>query len=234
MKRNKLIVLMLAFTLTAALALAGCGKQQNESEEPAETETETEAQTEEDSVIDYLVLVTHDNPLPDGWELYVRYAAGHTGGTFDPAAKYLKPAGYGNPPAMHSEYIEIGRRPWKYRPGGSAICPPLAEMPQERSRFSSNDIGELGAAVARGVQEISFDLDPAGDWEGKLEGILRKLSCHAIMDIHVNGSGWDDDALKRLYGLVFDFDAVGHTVFTAEDEGVRARLAALAPDIPCR
>lgn len=68
MKRNKLIVLMLAFTLTAALALAGCGKQQNESEEPAETETETEAQTGEDSVIDYLVLVTHDNPLPDGWE----------------------------------------------------------------------------------------------------------------------------------------------------------------------
>ena len=154
--------------------------------------------------------------------------------TFDPKEKYLKPAGYGNPPAMHSEYIEIGRRPWKYRPGGSAICPPLAEMPQERSRFSSNDIGELGAAVARGVQEISFDLDPAGDWEGKLEGILRKLSCHAIMDIHVNGRDWDDDALKRLYGLVFDFDAVGHTVFTAEDEGVRARLAALAPGIPCR
>jgi hypothetical protein len=88
--------------------------------------------------------------------------------------------------------------------------------------------------VARGVQEISFDLDPAGDWEGKLEGILRKLSCHAIMDIHVNGRDWDDDALKRLYGLVFDFDAVGHTVFTVADDAVRGRLSEQSPGIPCR
>lgn len=68
MKRNKLIVLMLAFTLTAALALAGCGKQQNESEEPADAAAETEAQTEEGSVIDYMVLVSPESPLPDGWE----------------------------------------------------------------------------------------------------------------------------------------------------------------------
>ena len=42
---------------------------------------------------------------------------------FDPHAKYLKPMGYGNPPGLHSTYIEVGRRPWKYRPAGSAIIP---------------------------------------------------------------------------------------------------------------
>ena len=94
---------------------------------------------------------------------------------FDPKAKYLKPAGYGNPPAMHSEYIEIGRRPWKYRPGGSAICPPLAEMPAERNYFFSNDLGALGAAVATGAQEIGFSL-AAPDWKARLQPILHKLS----------------------------------------------------------
>ena len=152
--------------------------------------------------------------------------------TFDPKEKYLKPAGYGNPPAMHSEYIEIGRRPWKYRPGGSAICPPLAEMPAERDYFFSNDLGALGAAVATGAQEIGFDLDPTADWASKLEGILRKLSCHAIMDIHLGGTAWKDEDLQRLADLIFDFDAVGHTRFTVTDPAVRQRLAAIAPDIP--
>ena len=151
---------------------------------------------------------------------------------FDPKAKYLKPAGYGNPPAMHSEYIEIGRRPWKYRPGGSAICPPLAEMPAERNYFFSNDLGALGAAVATGAQEIGFSLT-AGNWASTLEGILRKLSCHATMDIHLEGEGWDEEALKGVAGLLFDFDAVAHCRFTVSDPTLRERLAALAPDIPC-
>ena len=152
---------------------------------------------------------------------------------FDPKAKYLKPAGYGNPPAMHSEYIEIGRRPWKYRPGGSAICPPLAEMPAERNYFFSNDLGALGAAVATGAQEIGFALDPASDWTSRLEGILRKLSCHAIMDIHLEGTAWKEEDLQRLADLIFDFDAVGHTRFTVADPAVRERLSALVPTIPC-
>jgi hypothetical protein len=50
----------------------------------------------------------------------------------------------------------------------------------------------------------------------------------------VNGRDWDDDALKRLYGLVFDFDAVGHTVFTVADDAVRGRLSEQSPGIPCR
>ena len=152
---------------------------------------------------------------------------------FDPKAKYLKPAGYGNPPAMHSEYIEIGRRPWKYRPGGSAICPPLAEMPAERNYFFSNDLGALGAAVATGAQEIGFSLT-APDWKARLQPILHKLSCHAIMDIHLDGEGWDEEALKGVVGLLFDYDAMGHTRFTVADAALRERLVALAPDIPCR
>ncbi|MBR4755828.1 MAG: hypothetical protein IK076_02700, partial [Bacteroidales bacterium] len=86
--------------------------------------------------------------------------------TFDPKEKYLKPAGYGNPPALHSEYIEIGRRPWKYRPGGSAIVTPFDEAPAKRlcahRGFSAvapeNSLAALGAAVALGAAEVEFDL----------------------------------------------------------------------------
>ena len=133
--------------------------------------------------------------------------------SFDPHEKYRKPAGYGNPPALHSEYIEIGRRPWLYRPGGSAIVAPLSEAPAERTVVYSNDLGELGAAVARGVQEIAFDLDAASEWEPVLRGILGKLSCHAIMNIHLKGD-WAADARRRLEEIVFIYDAQDHVYYT--------------------
>ena len=44
----------------------------------------------------------------------------------DPAKKFVKAAGFGNPPSSHFDYVEKGRRPWKYRPAGSAVCLPDA------------------------------------------------------------------------------------------------------------
>ena len=46
----------------------------------------------------------------------------------DPRAKYFKPAGFGNPPAAHYQYIEKGRRPYKYRPAGSSIVQSDSQM----------------------------------------------------------------------------------------------------------
>lgn len=134
--------------------------------------------------------------------------------TFDPHEKYLKPAGYGNPPAMHSEYIEIGRRPWKYRPGGSAIVPPLAESSENRSVVSSNDMATLGAAIATGVQEIAITLDAAAPWESFLRDVLKHFSCHAIMNIRLVGEGWDDAASQKVKNLVFAYDAQEYVYYT--------------------
>ena len=88
---------------------------------------------------------------------------------FDPHAKYLKPMGYGNPPGLHSTYIEVGRRPWKYRPGGSAIVPGFRDSEKARPKrlcahrgFSTvapeNSMPAFGAAIALGAAEIEFDL----------------------------------------------------------------------------
>ena len=94
--------------------------------------------------------------------------------------KYYKPAGFGNPPAAHYEYIEKGRRPWKYRPGGSAIVPTDAWMPYPRicahrgfnAVAPENSMPAFGAAVAMGAQEIEFDLWPTKDGE--------IISCHDL------------------------------------------------------
>ena len=120
---------------------------------------------------------------PDGRILGNLYSRiDHLDVTFDPSKKYLKPAGYGNPPAMHSDYIEIGRRPWLYRPGGSAIVAPLSEAPAKRTVTYSNNLAVLGAAIATGTQEIEFDVDAATDWEPFVRSIaitpLLVLTAH--------------------------------------------------------
>ena len=124
--------------------------------------------------------------------------------TFDPKQKYLKPAGYGNPPALHSEYIEIGRRPWKYRPGGSAIVTPFPEAPAQRlcahRGFSAvapeNSLAALGAAVALGAAEVEFDL-----WWTK-DGEI--VSIHdATLDRVSDGSG---KVYEKTYKDLLEYD----------------------------
>lgn len=84
----------------------------------------------------------------------------------DVTKKYYKPAGFGNPPSAHYEYTEKGRRPWKYRPAGSAIARHDAVMPYPRvcahrgfnTIAPENSLPAFGAAVAMGAEEIEFDL----------------------------------------------------------------------------
>jgi hypothetical protein len=99
-----------------------------------------------------------------------------------------------------------------YRPGGSAIVPPLSEQPSERTRVYSNDLATLGAAVATGVQEIAFDLDASSDWESVLRPIMAKLACHAIMNIRLKGD-WTPEARSRLEEIIFAYDAVEYVYY---------------------
>ena len=108
----------------------------------------------------------------------------------DPSAKYYKPAGFGNPLSAHYEYIEKGRRPWKYRPGGSAIVRHDEIMPYPRTcahrGFNTiapeNSLPAFGAAVALGAEEIEFDLWFTKDGE--------VVSIHdSTLDRESNGTG---------------------------------------------
>ena len=141
----------------------------------------------------------------------------------DPTKKFYKPAGYGNPDAAHFEYIEVGRRPWKYRPAGSAICLPDSLMAYPRlcahrgfnAVAPENSLPAFGAAVALGAQEIEFDL-----WETK-DGEI--VSIHdSKLDRVSDGTGfvWDytyEELLQFNFGKGFDGKYDGLKIITFEE-----------------
>lgn len=153
---------------------------------------------------------------------------------FDPEQKYLKPAGYGNPPAKHSQYIEIGRRPWKYRPGGSAIVLPLDENNKTRlcaskgySSISDNRLAAYGAAVAVGASEIGIQV--GNEEELKVfEKVLHQLSCHTIMNVRVENG--NKAFLKNLCKTVHDYDADCHVYFSSSNAKILKQLEILLPE----
>lgn len=142
---------------------------------------------------------------------------------FDPKDKYYKPAGFGNPDAAHYEYIEFGRKPWQYRPGGSAIINDNTRLSYPRicahRGFSAvlpeNSMPAFGAAVAMGADEIEFDLWCTKDGE--------IVSCHdRNLERVSNGTGLITDytfeELEKLdFGVNFGEKFKGMTVVKFED-----------------
>lgn len=142
---------------------------------------------------------------------------------FDPDRKYYKSAGFGNGDAPHYEYIEFGRKPWQYRPAGSAIIPDDKILPYPRvcahRGFSAvapeNSLPAFGAAVALGAPEIEFDLwtSKDGEWVSIHDYSLDRVS---------DGSGyvWDYTLaeLKEFdFGSKFSEDFKGLSILTLEE-----------------
>ena len=143
---------------------------------------------------------------PDGKMLLnMRSEVGFGMVDLDPHKRYLKAAGFGNAPDVHHNYIDRGRRPWKYRPGGSAIVCPDDVMGYPRvcahrgfnTIAPENSMPAFGSAIAMGAEEIEFDL-----WWTKDEEVV---SIHdAKLDRVSDGTGYVwDYTYEEL--LAFDF-----------------------------
>ena len=142
---------------------------------------------------------------------------------FDPKDKYYKPAGYGNPPASHYDYIEFGRKPWQYRFAGSAIVNDNETMGYPRvcahrgfqTIAPENSMPAYGAAVAMGADEIEFDLWPTKDGE--------IVSCHdRKLDRVSTGMGYiTDHTLSELeefdFGVKFGESFKGMKILKFEE-----------------
>lgn len=207
----------------------------------------------------------------------------------DLSKKYFKPAGFGNPLTAHYEYIEKGRRPWKYRPAGSAIVRPDSIMPYPRicahrgfnAVAPENSMPAFGAAVAMGAEEIEFDLwetkdnkivsihdaslERVSDGEGfvfektldellkydfgikhgekfkglkipTFEDILKKFSCHTVMNIHIktktNTEPLPEEYLKNIVELIKKYDCEKYVYFMTGNDTVLEQLREIAPEIP--
>ena len=206
----------------------------------------------------------------------------------NPHKKYYKPAGFGNPEIAHYEYIEHGRRPWKYRPGGSAIILPDHLMSYPRlcahrgfnTAAPENSLPAFGAAVALGAPEIEFDLWETKDGEivsihdknldrvsdgtgyvwdytleehrkfnfGKgfegiynglkvltFEDILKKFSCHVIMNIHIKSRNNSDPLpvayLKKIVSLIDIYDCEQYVYFMSGNDTLLKQLGEIAPHL---
>ncbi len=142
---------------------------------------------------------------------------------FDPKDKYYKPAGYGNAPASHYEYIEWGRKPWQYRNAGPGTVPTddLMKYPRVCAHRGfctvapENSMPAYGAAVALGAEEIEFDVWTTTD------GVL--VSCHdPVLDRVSNGHGniyehSYEELLKLDFGAKFNERFKGLKIPTFEE-----------------
>jgi len=179
--------------------IIGCSHQRSDTHDALETMTRFLAYNTNTYVVRSSVSMGEDSPLggasmvvaPTGKVL--TNLCSHVGMAcvdIDVTQKYYKPAGFGNPPAAHWEYVEQGRRPWKYRPAGSAIVKTNDRMPYPRvcahrgfnTIAPENSMPAFGAAIALGAEEIEFDLWPTADGE--------IVSCHdSTLDRVSNGTG---------------------------------------------
>lgn len=183
--------------------IIGCSHQRSDKQSALETMSRFCAYNCNAYVVRASVSMGEDNEIgggscvvgPDGEVIVdMKGRVGLEAVEIDPKKKYYKPAGFGNPDAAHHEYIEAGRRPWKYRPAGSAIVchddvmgyPRICAHRGFNTIAPENSMAAFGAAIAMGAEEIEFDLWWTKDGE--------------IVSIH-------DDRLDRVSdgtGLVYE------------------------------
>jgi len=225
--------------------IIGCSLQRSDSHEAIETMCRFLAYNTNAYVLRASVSFAEDSTIcgasmavsPEGRVLCnMRGRFGMAQAEFDPAKKYLKPAGFGAEDAPHYQYIEYGRKPWQYRPAGSFIIPDDRWLPHPRVCKDLRGMKDreallmsIGVAVALDVQEIALDLPE----EALLEAILRKFACHVILDIHVP-RGAAAESIARAAALVRRYDCLHHVVLTAADAHEEARLRCCAPEITVR
>ena len=203
--------------------IIGCSHQRSDTHGALETMCKFLAYNTNAYIVRSSVSLGEDSPVgggsmivtPDGRVLCnMKSTVGHGIAEFDPHERYLKPAGFGNPPAPHHKYVEAGRRPWKYRPGGSAIVRYDEWMPFPRvcahrgfnSVAPENSLPAYGAAVAMGAEEIEFDL-----W-ATTDGVIVSTHDERLERVS-NGMGRvDEHTFAELREL--DFGSVAGDAFT--------------------
>ncbi len=176
---------------------------------------------------------------------------------FDPKDKYYKPAGFGGALAPHYEYIEFGRNPWQYRPGGSAIAkneeiapyPRLCAMGGISCALPAGSMPALGAAIAMDANEIGFQICASDEGEpvslgskdleelvkATFEDILRKFSCHSVMNINVDFTAETEaekKCLQKAFSLIKKYDCEKYVYFSSKHDSVLIYLSEIAPKIP--
>ena len=212
--------------------IIGCSHQRSDTHQALQIMTQFLAYNTNTYVVRSSVSMDEDSDIggasmvvaPDGTILANMHSrVGIETVEIDVNKKYYKPAGFGNPPSAHYEYVEQGRRPWKYRPSGSAIVRHEQLMPYPRvcahrgfnTIAPENSMPAFGAAVAMGAEEIEFDL-----WWTK-DGEIVSIHDDRLERVS-NGEGFvyehTLEELKKLdFGSKFNDKFEGMQILTFEE-----------------
>ncbi len=211
--------------------IIGCSHQRSDTHEALEMMSRFLAYNTNAYVVRSSVSLGEDSPTagasmvvtPEGKVvLNMKSRIGMDTVEIDPGQKYYKPGGFGNPDMAHYEYIEKGRRPWKYRPAGSAIVRHDDIMPYPRvcahrgwnAVAPENSMPAFASAIALGAEEIEFDLWVTTDGElvSTHDPVLERVS---------NGEGRVDtksyaELLELDFGVKFGEKFEGLRILTFE------------------
>ena len=141
----------------------------------------------------------------------------------DVTQKHYKQAGFRGKLKAHYDYIEEGRRPWNYRPGGSAICLPDCFMGYPRicakygitTNLPKNSMLSFASAISLDTNEIAFTVYPTSDKE------LVSTASIKLQDIS-NGEGLvyqtSLDNLEKLdFGCTYNENFAGLKIVKLAD-----------------
>ena len=213
--------------------IIGCSRQRTDAHEALGFQNRTCAYDTGAYLLRASVSMGADSPTggcscaiaPDGTVLGAfTNEVGHFDVEFDPRAKFRKPAGYvSGEVSTHPEYVERGRRPCKYRQGGSAIVPCLDEAPAKRlcahrgmsAALPENSMPAFGAAVALGASEIEFDLWPTSDG---MPVSIHDLDLQRLAGVPGRVTEMTFDELRRIdFGILHGAHMKGLRILTPED-----------------
>jgi glycerophosphoryl diester phosphodiesterase len=103
----------------------------------------------------------------------------------------------------------------------------------------SDGKGKVTDFSLKELEALDFGVKHGKGFKGlkitRFEDILRKFSCHTIMNIHLKGDGdapWNVEYLKKVVDLVRVYDAENHVYFMSSSLAVHEQLSKLAPAIP--
>ena len=108
---------------------------------------------------------------------------------------------------------------------------------EELSRLS-NGTGKVWEKSYEELLQLDFGCNAGPEFRGMqvttLEQILKKFSCHAVMNIHLktpDGSleAYDEQQLKKLIDLIYKYDCTKHVYIMTGNDTVLRQLKEMAP-----
>ena len=136
---------------------------------------------------------------------------------------------YGAAVAMGAEEIEFDL--WPTSDGEIVSC---HDSTLDRV---SNGTGKIYEHTLAELQALDFGSKFGERFAGLrivlFEEILQKFAGHAILNIHVKtlSDHYDEDAMKKIVGLIRKYDCAAHSYFMISHDGVIRQFKEYAPDI---